>query len=247
MDYIFNSNSISSSKKGCEQPCSGQQLNNGATFTAVSLREKTCCTQAGAFRDSLPGNTSVPARGATGISRWSQHKHWEKDGTWLGVGAHVLEMRVCEYQQKNAKAAWVYQSAGATEQTGWPRAAARTVRAPGWHVQSWLYLANWTPHPSNAPIPSEEAAGEKGEKSRPRRCVITLNARGLPHPFNPSVPLEIMKWNFILLVVTKATISSLTLGVGTVAEHKQWPESHVGGEPNLMRASEKPVCVFSMW
>lgn len=75
--------------------------------------------------------------------------------------------------------------------------------------------------PSNAPIPSEEAGSEKGEKSRPRPCVITPNACSLPRPFNASVPLEIMKWNFISLAVTKATIYSLTLGVGTVAEHKQ--------------------------
>lgn len=40
MDYIFNFNSISSSKEGCEEPCSGQQLNNGATFTALSLKRK---------------------------------------------------------------------------------------------------------------------------------------------------------------------------------------------------------------
>lgn len=101
--------------------------------------------------------------------------------------------------------------------------------------------------PSNVPILSEEAVSEKGEKNRPRRYVITLNGRSLPHPFNASVPLEIMKCNFILLMVTKATIYSLTLGVGTVAEHKQSPESHVGGELNLIRASEKPICVLFMW
>lgn len=61
------------------------------------------------------------------------------------------------------------------------------------------------------------------------------------------MPLEIIKWNLILLVVTKATIYSLTLGVGTVAEHQQPAESHVGGELNLIRASEKPVCVLFMW
>lgn len=56
-----------------------------------------------------------------------------------------------------------------------------------------------------------------------------------------------MKWIFILLLVTKATIYSLTLRVGTVAEHKQSAERHVGGELNLIRASEKPVCVLFMW
>lgn len=68
----------------------------------------------------------------------------------------------------------------------------------------------------------------------------------LPHPFIASVPLEIMKWIFILLVVTKATIYSLTLGVCTITEHKQSQESDVGGELNLIRASEKPVCVLCM-
>lgn len=68
----------------------------------------------------------------------------------------------------------------------------------------------------------------------------------LPHPFIASVPLEIMKWIFILLVVTKATIYSLILGVCTITEHKQSQESDVGGELNLIRASENPVCVLCM-
>lgn len=97
--------------------------------------------------------------------------------------------------------------------------------------------------PSNVPVLLEEAVSENGEKNRPKRHVITLYGRSLPHPLIASVPLEIMKWIFILLVVTKATIYSLALGVCTVTEHKQSQETDVGGELNLIRASEKPVCV----
>lgn len=105
MDYIFNFPSVAAPEEGCDEPCSGQPLNNsGAAFPALERHQslRVCVQQ------------QECQVGASAKTRRRRRKR----------------MSVSVYCCKNAKAARAQRSAAATEQTGWPCVAARTVRAP---------------------------------------------------------------------------------------------------------------------